>query len=93
MNEETGEMEPCLDITCAEDVPEDIAGLHKCFEPNFDAIITRKEMTTMTIRVRTGTSQGQAWATRQWNPDSCTTKPTGTLVAKACKCVTKRSKN
>ena len=44
------------------------------------------------IRGKTGTTQGQAWAKRQWNPDSCTTKPTDTWEAKACDCTTKRSK-
>ena len=39
MNEETGEMEPYPDITCAADVPEDIAGLRKYFEPNFEAML------------------------------------------------------
>ena len=33
------EMEPCPDITCAEDVPSDLAGLRKYFEPNFDAML------------------------------------------------------
>lgn len=32
-------MEPCPDITCAEDVPEDYAGLRKYFEPNFEAML------------------------------------------------------
>ena len=39
LNEETGKMEPCLVITCAEDVPEDIAGLRKYFEPNFEPML------------------------------------------------------
>ena len=39
MNEETGEMEPYPDITCAADVPEDIAGPRKYFEPNFEAML------------------------------------------------------
>ena len=39
MNEESGKMEPCPDITCAEDIPEDLAGLRKYFEPNFEAML------------------------------------------------------
>ena len=39
LNEETGEMEPYPDITCAVDVLEDIAGLRKYFEPNSEAML------------------------------------------------------
>ena len=39
LNEETGKMEPYPDITCASGVPEDIAGLRKYFEPNFEAML------------------------------------------------------
>ena len=39
LNEETGKMEPYPDITCAADMPEDIAGLRKYFEPSFDAML------------------------------------------------------
>ena len=39
LNEETGKMEPCPDTTCAADVREDIAGLRKYFEPNFEAML------------------------------------------------------
>ena len=39
LNKETGEMEPSPDIACAKDVPGDIAGLRKYFEPNFEAML------------------------------------------------------
>ena len=39
LNKEIDKMEPCPDTACAEDVPEDVAGLRKYFEPNFKAML------------------------------------------------------
>ena len=94
LNGETGKMEPYPDITCAADVPEDIAGLRKYFEPNFEAMLVDQKGDDDDGNPReewniTGTGLGKTSV----ESDSCTTKPTGTLVAKACERVTKRSKN
>ena len=68
-------MEPCPDITCAEDVPSDLAGLRKYFEPNFDAMLMDQ-----TGNDNQGNPPGRlehkykehVWGKPQWNSDSCT---------------------